>query len=202
MAIMTITCHPVCPVLAERYQAARTAWAISAEQRSGAAALGMSEREWCDRFIARNFGPLGWLSTRPDDTAPDMDDFDAAYEMAEAVIRVVHIDGENHNPSLFAKPTAEANPTAQRVADALRAINLKSDHTGHAEPSPLPPPWRRYRVRETLEAMQVHAPSSVHTATGAIDGRPGDYLCRNAIGTQWFWDREAFEEHYEPADPE
>lgn len=55
--------HPAYQHLVSRYRTARAAWAESRELRAAARMIGMEEREYCDRYIAQNYGPLHWTST-------------------------------------------------------------------------------------------------------------------------------------------
>lgn len=57
------TYNAACAALEGRYLVARYAWLCSNEVREAATTLNMSEREYCDRFVALNYGPLMWLTT-------------------------------------------------------------------------------------------------------------------------------------------
>ena len=63
--------------LVSHYREARDAWRDSIAIRESAGVLGMSEREYCDRYITR-FGPIIWTSVGDTPTL----DADAAFEEA------------------------------------------------------------------------------------------------------------------------
>lgn len=69
--------------LVARYRRARLVWAENKHIRAAARVLGMEEREYCDRFIQHNFGPLTWAGTSTSPHATLMKpDFDDAFDEA------------------------------------------------------------------------------------------------------------------------
>jgi hypothetical protein len=55
--------------LRQRYRTARQVWRDNTDVQSAAALIGMTEREYCDRYIEL-FGPLFWTGTSANVPAP------------------------------------------------------------------------------------------------------------------------------------
>lgn len=72
--------HEVQGRLLQRYQAARRVWRDNSDVQSAAALIGMSEREYCDRYIAL-FGPFQWVGSSAN--VPPPLDYDRAYREAK-----------------------------------------------------------------------------------------------------------------------
>lgn len=66
--------------LRQRYQTARQVWRDNSDVQSAAAMIGMTEREYCDRYI-EVFGPM--LGTCTTDTLPPPLDRERAYQEAK-----------------------------------------------------------------------------------------------------------------------
>jgi hypothetical protein len=71
--------HPAQDEARRRYQVARQAWASKAIQ-DAAALLSMSEREYCEAYVSRNYGPLTWTGSTGTAVAPL--DLERAYREA------------------------------------------------------------------------------------------------------------------------
>ena len=79
--IMTLEEHPAFRILLERYRAARLRWAAYPSVRAAAAWMKMDEREYCNRYVSLNFGPLTWAGTG-ESPALASEHFDRAFALA------------------------------------------------------------------------------------------------------------------------
>ncbi len=87
---MNVHTHPAYPVLVEHYRAALTAWQSSAGVRDAAGTFGVSQREYCDRYIGINFQPVTWAGTDTAGQEWTQAHYDAAYDAALAEIANPH----------------------------------------------------------------------------------------------------------------
>lgn len=62
--------HPAQAELHRRYRVARGVWQNSQAIRDAATLLSMSEREYCDAYVSRNYGPLLWTAGTTAECAP------------------------------------------------------------------------------------------------------------------------------------
>lgn len=62
--------HPAQGELQRRYATARSVWATSQSIRDAAALLSWSEREYCEAYVQRNYGPITWTGSSTTDAPP------------------------------------------------------------------------------------------------------------------------------------
>jgi hypothetical protein len=74
--------HPAQSEAQRRYAVARGVWRNSPAIRDAAALLGMSEREYCDAYVSRNYGALMWTGSTAVEPVPL--DIERAYREAKA----------------------------------------------------------------------------------------------------------------------
>ena len=77
--------------LTNHYRAARATWRVDPSARAAARSLAMDEREFCERFVMRNFGRL-LAAEYTDLPNGELLDYDRAFDdAADESERAVHI---------------------------------------------------------------------------------------------------------------